>query len=95
MKKVIRNSVFETNSSSIHVLTILKDDDYHRWLNDEIAINIYTGEIYEKDSEHFNFYSKYYSSDKIYDDYDVYENEEPLFDKNGNTVHTLSIYGDD
>lgn len=93
MKKTIRFGVYETNSSSIHSLTILKDDDYHRWMNNEIAVNISTGEIYEKDSKHFNFYSKYYSLDKIYDDYNVYENEEPLFDKNGNTVHALSIYG--
>jgi hypothetical protein len=39
MKKVIRHSVFETNSSSTHTLTICSDDEYERFKNGELYLN--------------------------------------------------------
>ena len=50
MKKQVRNSVFETNSSSVHTisiynhLAILTDEEYQQYLNDEVIVTEY-GEI--------------------------------------------------
>lgn len=41
MKKQIRHSVFETNSSSTHSLTMMMKDDYVRW--GEENLYMYTG----------------------------------------------------
>ena len=36
--KQIRQGLFETNSSSEHSLSIMKEADYEAWKNDEIAV---------------------------------------------------------
>lgn len=41
MKRKIRSSVFETNSSSVHSLTMLMKTDYERWKQDDLYL--YTG----------------------------------------------------
>ena len=47
--KVIRKGVFETNSSSVHSLTMMMQDDYDKWTNDTY-INLYEPtKIYTKD----------------------------------------------
>jgi hypothetical protein len=43
----VRRNIFETNSSSNHNLTIIKDEVYDKWRNHEIAIKI----EYEYDSD--------------------------------------------
>lgn len=35
MKKQIRSGVFETNSSSVHSLTMCSADDYRKWENED------------------------------------------------------------
>lgn len=48
MKTNIRRNVFETNSSSIHSLTMVNEEEYNRWQRGEIYIdegdNFYTPE---------------------------------------------------
>ena len=41
MKVQIRRGVFETNSSSVHSVSICDKTDYDRWVNDEIKYNPY------------------------------------------------------
>ncbi len=41
MKKQIRRSVFETNSSSTHSLTMMMKSDYERWYKEKLYL--YTG----------------------------------------------------
>ncbi len=36
MKRQIRRSVFETNSSSVHSLTMCSDDELQKWKNGEV-----------------------------------------------------------
>lgn len=36
MKKQIRRGVFETNSSSVHSITMCSDDEYSRWERGEV-----------------------------------------------------------
>lgn len=38
--KLIRNNIFETNSSSTHSLVIMSKEDYNKWQNHEVTINI-------------------------------------------------------
>ena len=33
----IRQNIFETNSSSVHTMTITDNDTYERWINGEIT----------------------------------------------------------
>lgn len=41
--KTIRNSTFETNSSSTHALIILSKEEYKDFCNDKIALNLRNG----------------------------------------------------
>lgn len=41
MKVQIRRGVFETNSSSVHSVSICTKTDYDRWVNNEIKYNPY------------------------------------------------------
>jgi hypothetical protein len=45
MKKQIRRGVFETNSSSVHSITMCSQDEYSKWVNGDL--------IFDKDSENF------------------------------------------
>lgn len=36
MKRQVRRGVFETNSSSVHSLTMCSSDEYEKWKNEEI-----------------------------------------------------------
>ncbi len=36
MKRQIRRGVFETNSSSVHSLTMCSDDDFQKWKDGEV-----------------------------------------------------------
>ena len=38
MKKQIRRGVFETNSSSVHSLTMCMESDYDRWQEDNLYL---------------------------------------------------------
>jgi len=55
MKTQIRHGVFETNSSSTHAVAILNDEEYKKYLNEEIMISRYgdfiTKEEFEKKKE--------------------------------------------
>lgn len=52
MKVQVRNSIFETNSSSTHALVMLNQEDYDKYVNGEIIIsrngNFITKEEYDK-----------------------------------------------
>ncbi len=38
MKRVIRRGVFETNSSSVHSLTMCTDDEWNKWEKGEVLL---------------------------------------------------------
>lgn len=67
MRKQIRRGVFETNSSSVHSITMCSDDEYKRWENGEAYIddgNIVTrDEIIKalKEKRHWKTKELYYS----------------------------------
>lgn len=60
MKKQIRRGVFETNSSTTHSCTIMMEDDYNRWENEELYLfDGYPGTFPEDNRpKHGNLYTK-------------------------------------
>ena len=41
MKRQIRRGVFETNSSSVHSITMCSSDEYDKWTKGEFVYDIY------------------------------------------------------
>ena len=51
MKRQIRRSVFETNSSSTHSLTMCSKEDYDKWMRGELMYDTYRDELVEMNIE--------------------------------------------
>lgn len=49
MKRQIRHGVFETNSSSVHSLTMCSDDDFQKWQDGEVLFWGWEKEFVTKD----------------------------------------------
>lgn len=77
--RTIRTSVFETNSSSTHSLVILSKEDYKKWENHEVVLNIYNGEIQPLDPNKQIIRNEdgtvLFNETKYNDMYDLMENE--------------------
>lgn len=78
MKRQIRRGVFETNSSSVHSLTMCSGEDYKKWKDDKV--------LYWRDKEEFYAKediieklkeSRWYSGELRYPDVD-WSNEEEV-----------------
>lgn len=41
----VRNNVFETNSSSVHSITICPEDEFKKWKNGELLFDRYNDEL--------------------------------------------------
>lgn len=82
MKKQMRQSVFETNSSSTHSLTMCSAKDYERWVKGELMFDRYSGgfinvnsEITEDEKvEAMNYYEK--KKDKYWKEWHQLSKEE-------------------
>ena len=49
MKRQIRRGVFETNSSSVHSITMCSDDEYKKWMNGDAYVHKYNNKILTRD----------------------------------------------
>lgn len=47
--KVSRIGVFETNSSSVHSMTIVSAEDYHKWENGELFYDTWNERLVDKE----------------------------------------------
>ena len=45
MKRQIRRGVFETNSSSVHSITMCSEDEYDKWIKGELIYDKYEGKL--------------------------------------------------
>ena len=84
MKRQIRRGVFETNSSSVHSLTMCTQSDYDRWKNGELIYDYWDGKLI--------------STDELDDDYEQFDFETYEYDfttENGDTVVAFGYYGHD
>ena len=96
MKKQIRTGVFETNSSSTHVISIynhiaiLTDEEYHKYLKNEVIVTRY-GEIYDANDKEVKKLSNWdivNKHDSWYDDSEVTHEQREI---DGKIIHVLSI----
>ena len=96
MKRQIRNSVFETNSSSTHVISIynyiaiLTDEEYQKYLKNEVIVTRY-GEIYDANDKEVKKLSNWdivNKHDSWYDDSEVTHEQREI---DGKVIHVLSI----
>ena len=96
MKRQIRNSVFETNSSSTHVISIynhiaiLTDEEYQKYLKNEVIVTRY-GEIYDandKEAKKLSDWDIVNKHNSWYDDSEVTHEQREI---DGKVIHVLSI----
>lgn len=101
MKRTVRRGVFETNSSSVHSITMCTDSEFDKWVNGELVWSRWgdelvpiTDEIQTSIDECEHEYLTY----EQFNDYDYIEFE--TFEKsyntpNGETVKAFGYYGHD
>lgn len=79
MKRQIRRGVFETNSSSVHSLTMCSGDEYDKWAKGEFVYDTYEEKLipvegkdpdYEENERYLSFdqYEEYYGNHEIFED---------------------------
>lgn len=103
MKEVIRRGIFETNSSSVHSLTMCSDDEYSKWRKGELYFDRYKKEFVEKSEKTENerndarTYTQYLTYEEFNDwAYIGYETFDKSYNtKNGETVHAFGYFGID
>ena len=109
MRRQVRQKVFETNSSSVHSLTLCSLEDWNRWERGEVYFDGWDNAFVEveKDDESPDVKeenNKAYHDEHIFqspDDYfDYYKNEYYVYDDQyvtpgGETVVAFGYYGND
>lgn len=106
MKTQIRRNVFETNSSSVHSITMCTDEEYNRWIDGELIYDRgseelveITDEIRENIEENKREgYSPDYLTYEQYTDYDYIDYEtyhETTRTPKGEKIHAFGYYGHD
>ena len=95
MKQTIRFNVWETNSSSVHSISICTKEDYVKWVNGELFYDIFneklTNELTNKWDE------KNYNYEDFWDNYcEYYEIFEKTFKTpHGDEIVVFGYYGED
>ena len=101
MKKQIRRGVFETNSSSVHSLTMCTSSDYDKWKNGELVWSRWDDKlipITDEIKRSMDNYEREFLTDQQFDDYDYMEYEtysESFTTPSGETVYGFGYYGHD
>jgi hypothetical protein len=103
MKEVIRRGIFETNSSSVHSITMCSDDEYSKWKNGEVYYSrwehkfISKSEEIEREREETGTDTDYLTYEEFNDweylEYEIFDNEYTT--ESGETVHAFGYYGYD
>ena len=101
MKRQIRRGVFETNSSSVHSLTMCMESDFNKWVAGELVWSRWGDELVpitdeikksmEKDEREYLTYEQV--NDYDYIDYETFEDSYTT--PNGETVKSFGYYGHD
>ena len=101
MKKQIRRGVFETNSSSVHSLTMCMESDFTKWAAGELVWSRWGAELVpitdeikksmEEDEREYLTYEQF--NDYDYIDYETFEDSYTT--PNGETVKSFGYYGHD
>ena len=96
MKRKVRRGVFETNSSSVHSLTMCMEDEYDRWVAGELVFDRWNKKIVpitDKIKESIDAeYTDYLTYDQFSDlDFETFE--ESFTTPNKETVVAIGYYG--
>ena len=101
MKRQIRRGVFETNSSSVHSLTMCMESDFNKWVAGELVWSRWGDELapitdkikmsIEEDEREYLTYEQF--NDYDYIDYETFEDSYTT--PNGETVKSFGYYGHD
>lgn len=101
MKRQIRRGVFETNSSSVHSLTMCMESDFNKWVAGELVWSRWGDELVpitdeikksmEEDEREYLTYKQF--NDYDYIDYETFEDSYTT--PNGETVKSFGYYGND
>lgn len=71
MKRKIRRSVFETNSSSVHSMTVCTEEDYEKWTWGQVKFDTWFRKFIK--TENYSDYNDYDEDDLVnYDGYKRY-----------------------
>ena len=98
MKRQIRTNVFETNSSSVHSLTMCSMADYEKWKEGELWFDKYEDKFItpfdpeEKYAENIDGLSDYNKREFIEEcliDEGIYRNEDEFFESNDYRMDTF------
>ena len=93
----IRNSVFETNSSSTHSLTIVSEEDFEKWKKGELVFDSYKDELIPipENSDLEDEDSEFKTFDQ-WDDFEYLESYERHYTtKSGDKIVVFGQYGND
>ena len=100
MKRQVRHCVFETNSSSVHSITMCLQSDYDRWVAGGLIFDSWDHELVEITpavmADANNRYKRYLTYDQFHDwDYIEYEKFATHQTINGTEVVAFGYYGHD
>ena len=99
MKRQVRRGVFETNSSSVHSITMCTGSDYDKWKNGELVWNRWKDELVpitpeiqaSLDEDEREYYTYEQFGDYDYIDYETFE--ESYKTPSGEEVVAFGYYG--
>ena len=103
MKRQIRRGVFETNSSSVHSITMCNQSDYEKWENGELIYDRWGDALVPITDENAEIIKNsedddYLTFDEFWNDYDKLEYEkfkQNFISQNGDTIVAFGYYGHD
>ena len=99
MKRVIRRGVFETNSSSVHSITMCSENEWNEWKQGELVWDYYTEKLIpvnndvEADNERYYSYEDWFDGYWFRDEFEKYDDKYTL--PNGEVIHAFGYYGHD
>lgn len=105
MKRQIRRGVFESNSSSVHCITMCTKKDYERWRHGELVYNRWSEELIEitplimeeMKNDTIKHWQRQWLTYDQFDDYDYQDCEtfyEELTTPGGEEVVAFGYYGE-
>lgn len=97
MKTTIRHSTFETNSSSVHSLTMCSETEWEKWERGELLYDDWRGKFVDKNDIEDSNGGRYYTMDDFFDKYNCdYKTFDTSYTtSNGETVRAFGYYGFD
>lgn len=92
----VRRGVFETNSSSVHSITMCMKSDYDKWVNGELYWDRWGDQFVTQDVvDKADYKGQYYSYKKYCEDIEYEDFYDEFITPSGETVISFGYYGTD